>query len=244
MKFDIPRNELFTVEEADIRLEPDEHPYQHAHIDEIERNWAKEREANPHLFDGWMVLCSSLSYDGRKLAGRCHPIRFATYLHWRRHRADDSAENVFAQAMPVSSDNALVAIRMAGHTANAGRVYFAAGSLEPEDVSGGRADFDRNMRRELSEETGIELDGVPRDPGYHAVCVETGLVLVRRYFLPEAAQEIATRIRHFAAADERPEIDGPVIIADAGHAPAQLAPHMPPLIAWHFSDEANAATRA
>ena len=64
--------------------------------------------------------------------------------------------------MLVTKDNALIAIRMAAHTVNAGRVYFAAGSFEPEDFPDGRVDAHGNMVREVTEETGLDISGVRR----------------------------------------------------------------------------------
>ncbi|MGO4831044.1 hypothetical protein AB4144_01905, partial [Rhizobiaceae sp. 2RAB30] len=61
------------------------------------------------------------------------------FMHWRRRPSNDSAQHAFAHAMLVSSDNALVAIRMGAHTASPGSVYFAAGSFEPKDFPGGHS---------------------------------------------------------------------------------------------------------
>ena len=52
-----------------------------------------------------------------------------------------------------------MAIRMAAHTVNAGRVYFAAGSFEPSDFRDGLVDADGNMVREVREETGLDIAG-------------------------------------------------------------------------------------
>ena len=48
-----------------------------------------------------------------------------------------------------AAGNALVAIRMGAHTVNAGKVYFAAGSFEPEDFPDGVVDAHGNMAREV-----------------------------------------------------------------------------------------------
>ena len=101
-------------------------------------------------------------------------------MHWRRMGANP-AEHVFGHAMPVTSDGALIAVRMANHTANAGRVYFAAGSFEPEDFPTEFADVDGNMEREVLEETGLDFRSVPREHGYHAHAGKVGTVIVRRF---------------------------------------------------------------
>lgn len=235
MTFDIPSNLIVPVDVVDVRLDPEPHPFETANAAAIEENWRVEMRANPSLFDGTVVLLSRLAYEGGRFEGRCHAVRYATFMHWRRERANTAAGHVFAHAMLVSRDNALVAIRMAANTVNAGRIYFAAGSFEPVDFADGAADVDFNMIREVAEETGLDISSVPRGERYYALSTERGTVLFRRYFLDENADEIARRIETFVAGEMDPEISGPVIIRGGDDLPDGLMPHMKPLIEWHFA---------
>ncbi len=234
--FDIPMDMILPVDAIDVRLKPEPHPYEAQNLSAIDVNWRAEIAANPALFDGTMVLLSSLSYAGRRISGKCHAIRFATFMHWRRRPSNDSAQHAFAHAMLVSSDNALVAIRMGAHTASPGSVYFAAGSFEPKDFPDGKVDLHFNMARELNEETGLSIDDARREDQHYFISLESGTVIFRRYFLDDDAETLAARIREFVASEEEPEIEGPVIIRDATDLPAGLSPHMAPLIAWHFAN--------
>ncbi|MGB3387424.1 MAG: hypothetical protein WBA88_05515, partial [Pseudaminobacter sp.] len=156
MKFDIARNVILPVDRIDIRLDPAPHPFEAANREAIETNWVAEKAANPALFDGTVVLLSALSHRQGQLEGRCHAVRFATFMHWRGNKSLSRAEHAYAHAMLVSRDNALVAIRMGAHTVNAGSIYFAAGSFEPSDFRDGLVDVDFNMAREVEEETGLD----------------------------------------------------------------------------------------
>lgn len=238
MTFDIPSNLIVPVDVVDVRLDPEPHPFETANAAAIEENWRAETRANPSLFDGTVVLLSRLAYDAGRFEGRCHAVRYATFMHWRRERANTAAGHVFAHAMLVSRDNALVAIRMAANTVNAGRIYFAAGSFEPVDFADGAADVDFNMIREVAEETGLDISSVRRGVRYYALSTERGTVLFRRYFLDENADQIARRIEVFVAGEMDPEISGPVIIRSADDLPDGLMPHMKPLIEWHFAGKA------
>ena len=140
------------------------HPFETANRAAIDANWLREKAANPSLFDGEVSLLARLAYRDRPLEGACHTIRFATFLYWRKTRPWPNAEHAFAHAIPVTSDGALIAIRMGARTANPGRVYFAAGSFDPQDFPGGKVDVDLNMAREVAEETGLDIAGLPRDP--------------------------------------------------------------------------------
>lgn len=235
MAFDIPRNLILPVDIVDVRLDPQPHPFERDNRTAIEANWSAEKALRPALFDGTVVLLSELVYGENRLVGRCHAIRFSTFMLWRKLKPVTSAEHAFAHAMLISSDNALVAIRMGAHTANAGKVYFAAGSFEPEDFRDGLVDLDYNMAREVREETGLDLEQAHREERYHALSIESGTVIVRCYRLSETAEVAAERIRQFVAADRDPEIEGPVVIRGMDDLPEGLMPHMLSLVEWHFS---------
>ena len=234
MAFDLPRDVVFPVDAVEVRLLPGPHPYETANIGLIEQNWEAETAANPALYDGQVTLLSALAYRDRRLVGACHSVRYATFMYWRRDRSVDIAENAFAQAVPVTSDGALVAARMGAHTSNAGKVYFAAGNFEAEDFSDGIADLDRNMLRELREETGLTLAGLPRDPTYHALVTGSGTGVFRRYYLPDPAEVVEARVRAFLAAEEQPELAEPVVIRGAGERPDGIVKYMVGVTRWHF----------
>lgn len=235
MPFDIPRGRILPVHAVDVRLDPAPHPLEADEGDAIEARWLEEKARNPALFDGQVALLSALSYADGRLVGRCHAVRYATFLYWRAQRGAE-AEHSYAHAVLVSADNALVAIRMGGHTVNAGRVYFAAGSFEPEDFPGGEVDVDANMRREVLEETGLDLADARAEPSLFLLSRPEGTVIFRRYFARQTADELAARIRRHVAAESEPEIDGPVTIRGPDDLPGGLMPQMPALIDWHFAN--------
>ena len=235
MAFDIPRMRVVPIEHVDVRLDPSPHPFEIAHADAIEENWQAEIAAQPAYFDGRIVLLSRLVYRDGRLEGLCHPVRFATLMYWRRDRTEKIVEHSFAYAALVSSDNALVAIRMAAHTANPGQVYFAAGSFEPADFPRGQVDLDFNMRREVGEETGLDLGEAEREAACYLYSVDNATVIFRRYRMDATADEIAARIAAFVATETEPEIDGPVILRGIDDISASMRPHMAAIVRWHFT---------
>jgi 8-oxo-dGTP pyrophosphatase MutT (NUDIX family) len=239
MPFDLPRDAIVPVRSAMVRLDPGPHPFERENASAIDENWLRETTENPALFDGKVVLLSNLTYADGRLDGRCHIIRFATFMLWRKTRPLGSAEHAYAHAVPVTSDNALILIRMAGHTVNAGRAYFAAGSFEPQDFRDSLADIDFNMLREVREETGLDLTGCRRDPSYHLRSSKGASVIFRRYYLDEPAEAVAERIRAFVASEAEPEIEGPVIVRGPDDLPPDMALHIPAMIEWHFANPAD-----
>ncbi|MFD2057303.1 hypothetical protein ACFSQT_30735 [Mesorhizobium calcicola] len=235
MSFDLPRNVILPVDAVDVRLDPGPHPFAVENAEAIADNWQREISAKPALFDGTVVLLSRLAYRDNRLVGRCHAVNYSTFMLWRKRRENSGAEHAYAHAILVAGDNALVAIRMGSHTVNAGRVYFAAGSFEPDDFRDGLVDVDFNMIREVREETGLDLSDAERGRRYHVLSTTSGTVIFRRYRETAPADEIAQRISAFVATETEPEIEGPIIIRHAADLPDGLAPHMKPLIEWHFA---------
>lgn len=233
MGFNLPRKTIARVRDVDVRLDAGQHPFEAANEEAIEANWQAEVAANPALFDGRMMLLSSLELQGEHLTGRCHEVRYATLLHWRKHRAV-AAEHAFAHAALISTDDCLVAIRMGAHTANPGAVYFAAGSFEVEDFVDGRCDPEANMVREVGEETGLDISALRREEEMHLFSLDSSTALFRRYWLDMTAAEAEAHIAAFVKGEAEPEIEGPVIIRRGAPMPEGIKPHMEAFVRWHF----------
>ena len=236
MSFSLPRGAVLPVGEIDVRLIDAPHPYESANAGEISDNSRCEHTANPALFNGTMVLLSALELSGTRLVGLCHPVRYATMLYWRRNKGPNGVEHSFAFPALVSRDNALVAIRMGRHTANPGRIYFAAGSFEPGDFTDGQVDLHGNMSREVMEETGLDIHSARRDPHHYIYSEDHATEIFRRYWLDGDADDLARRIERFVASEAEPEIEGPVVIRK-GETPDGMSPHMAAIVRWHFGQE-------
>ena len=232
----LPAGRIVPLASCALRLDPAPHALETAAGAEIDANWVAEKQARPAIHDGKVALFSRLSWDGAALAGTCHIVRYATFLYWRGGGRRAMARHLYAHAVLAAADGPLVAVRMGGHTVNAGRVYFAAGSLETVDFRDGFADLDANMRREVMEETGLDLAGAHADPSLHALALDSGTVVLRRYVSPLPAAEIVARVAAHVAAEAEPEIEGAVIIDGPRTGPANLAPQMPAIIDWHFAN--------
>ncbi len=235
-RFTLPMNEFQHIRDTDLQLDPTPHPFETAHISAIDQNWRKELEEQPALYNGKLLLFSELREEGGTLHGRAHLADFKTLLYWRRIRPHPEIGHCFAHAALVSSDDALIAIRMAAHTASPGKVYFAAGSLEPDDLDGTRIDVDANMRREVGEETGLDLAKFVHEPDYHVLATDAGTVIFRRYRLDMTANDVVEAITRHIEADREPEIEAPVVLRQGDRNPAGLLPHMQAFCDWHFAN--------
>lgn len=231
-----PENDPVRVSAIDLRLAEGPHPLYLANRQAIEENWLIEVEANPHLFNGQMVLQQSLTFSNGAICGVANAISYATLLWWRKQPDPRGAYHLFGFAVIVSSDGAIIAIRMSDRTANPGQVYFAAGSLDLNDVIGGRLDLVGNMRREVSEETGLDLGESEAEPHFHASHTQNRVVVFRRHYFSLSAEEIVARIERHMETDEEQEIAGAVIIRSADPSAHAYNELMLPIIDYHFSN--------
>lgn len=231
-----PSDNPVRVDGLDLALAEGPHPLYAEHRAEIEANWSEEHAANPYLFNGQMVLQRHLAFDNGIIRGVAHVIPYSTLLWWRKQPAPEGAFHLFGFAVLVSSDNAVIAIRMSERTANPGQVYCAAGSLDLNDVVGDRLDLTGNMRREVREETGIDLDEAEAEPHFYASHADNRVVVFRFYHFSVTAQQMVARIEAHMEVDEEQEISGVVAIRSADPGAHRYNPLMLPILEHRFGN--------
>lgn len=231
-------NVIFAVKSLDLQVSPEPHPFHLAEQTAAAENWGQEIAANPSLFDGSMVLQRRVDIRNGVISGRAHIVPFSTFLWWRKTRPRGAAVHLFGLPVILSSDGAVIAIRMGRHTANPGRVYCAAGSLDPGDIIDGRCDIDGNMKREVREETGLDLGDAVASSRFQALHNKDMVTLFRTYRFNETADVLVARIGAHIATEAEPEIDEALAIVSADPALHTYPPFMPPILAWIFAGKA------
>ncbi len=177
----------------------------------IDRHWRKLCDRNPHLFNGRVFLNFERRVekkDGRRvLRGTAGAVDFKAFLAWRDFGFPDGAVcNCFAMAALVSADGAFMLGRMSEKTANAGKIYFAAGTPDLGDVKDGALDLAGSVARELLEETGVRPEEVAFAPGWTVVFEGPRIACMKTTRSPLSAREIEVRFRDFLASQGEPEL--------------------------------------
>ncbi len=229
-----PEQTVFPVRHIDLRVLEGDHPYHREEEAAALANWEREIAANPSLYDGRMIFQHRLSVSEEGIVGESYVTPFSTFLWWRKQAVRRGGFHVFAFAIAVSSDGAVIAIRMGGHTANPGQVYCAAGSMDTNDIVDGCCDVEGNMRREVLEETGLDLCEAVADPGYFATHADRAVTIFRVFRFPLSADEMLARIEAHMLVDEEKEIDGAVAIRSADPKAHRYSAAMPAILAWFF----------
>lgn len=195
------------------RADPYEWRFAKDQADAIEAHWQRRRADNPRLFNGRVVLMQKVEIDrAGSLAGSCFTTDYKSFLAWREFGFPDSrVTNVFAMAALRSADGGFLLGEMGAATANAGRIYFPAGTPEPDDLKNGRVDFEGNVLRELREETGLHPDrsdeGLVRlDPGWSVVFHGAYVACMKMVRSPLSAAALIARTDAFLAEEKEPEL--------------------------------------
>ncbi|MBO6637299.1 MAG: NUDIX hydrolase [Roseitalea sp.] len=203
------------------------------HADAIADHWTRWVAAQPRLWNGPQFLFTDVQVRDGVLHGTAHRTDYAAFLYWRDHRRDGSAVHITGSSLPVTADGAIVAARMADHTANAGQVYFPAGSLDPGDVCDGRIDITANIRREMAEETGLAPPLADFDAAMMAATGDHAWHVARRCRLAMSFAECAARVHAHQRATGEDEVAGLVAIRVPEDAD-RLRPYARALALWHF----------
>jgi 8-oxo-dGTP pyrophosphatase MutT (NUDIX family) len=223
---------LLTLREVDLRLVEGAWPWAEANRAAIEAHWAALTAANPALFNGRVLVTRKREIVDEVMTGEVIAVDYASFLAMRDFGAPDPGTgNCFAMAALQSADGAYVLGVMGSHTANAGRVYFPAGTPDMSDVlPDGQLDLLGSVRRELAEETGITPDEVVIDDGWTAVFEGARIALMRIVRSPLSAVELVSRIERFLATEEQPELAGLKLVRGA----ADIDTATMPLFLQHY----------
>ncbi len=202
----LPALDLVPIARAEILLEQRPWPFAIARRAAIDRHFVERQQGEPALWNGRVLLLSRYTIDDGVLRGACFETDFASFLAWRDWDfPDPDVSNVFAAAALRSSDGAYLLGEMAPHTANAGRIYFPCGTPDPGDVVAGKLDLAGSLRRELAEETGLAIDALAAEPGWHLVRDRGFLAVLKLLTAPENAAALRERILRHLAGEARPE---------------------------------------
>jgi 8-oxo-dGTP pyrophosphatase MutT (NUDIX family) len=226
---------IVAIERLDLRFEPRAWPWAEANRAFIERHFALAREKRPALWNGHVLLLHRFAIEAEVFRGAYLETDFASFLTWRDAGfPDPSMRNCFSAGALRAADGAFLLGRMAKHTANAGKIYFPAGTPDPGDVGAdGAVDLMGSVLRELQEETGLLANEVSPGPHWHAVLSGARIGLMRPLRVSEDSGRLAARIRAFIAHEKQPELEDIIVV----RGPADLVPEMPDFVRAYLESE-------
>ncbi|MBK3745164.1 NUDIX hydrolase [Paraburkholderia aspalathi] len=227
---------VYSIDRIDVQVAPGPLGYAQQHALEIAAHWRGELAANPTLFNGALYLAPHvLLEDGVLHAGFVRSL-YETLLYWRRDPDLLRPWHIFGVGVIVSAEGDLIAGRMAAHNAGAGRIYFPAGSIDDSDIVDGKVDYQRNMRREVLEETGLDLHDAVQDTHVQLVTGNRSIALFQRYQFAETTQTLLARICANIETQDAAELDAIIPIRMTGEMGEATPSYVRAFADWHFTN--------
>lgn len=184
-----------------------EWPFAHARRHEIDAHFAQLQRGKPELFNGRVLMLREFAIEDHVFRGRTFETDFASLLAWRDWDfPDPTVKNVYAMGALRGSDGGFILGEMAAHTANAGKIYFPAGTPDPGDICGDSVDLLGSVIREVEEETGLTPADFAAAAGWFTVLAGPRIAQMKLLQAKAPAEELRERIVNFLATQEQPEL--------------------------------------
>jgi hypothetical protein len=199
--------EIIEIDRIEFKVEPWSWEFSRARRLEIDRFFADMQRQRSNLWNGRVMMLRSYEVRDRVLYGSCFETDYASFVAWRDWDfPDPSVFNIFPASALRGADGGFVVGEMAPSTAGAGQVCFPGGTPDLDDIlEGGVLDVAHNQRRELMEETGLDLDEFNTDPGWTLVRDRGFVALMKRVGSQLSAEALRMRILQNMAKDAHPE---------------------------------------
>jgi 8-oxo-dGTP pyrophosphatase MutT (NUDIX family) len=235
---------VFHVDRLDLSFVPKPWAWAEKRRAEIDALFADMRRKKPALWNGRVLLMHRQVIEHGVLRGEFIETDYASFVAWK-HQGRPHAEvrDCFSAAAIQSSDGAFLLGVMGSHTFNAGKVYFPCGTPDPNDIVGGKVDFEHSVRRELLEETGLAMDDFALEPGWTMVVDGSLIGQIKVLRARESAKALHTRILAFLAREKRPELADVRVVYGPGDFDQAMPRYVTAFLASRFAAQPLRAAR-
>jgi 8-oxo-dGTP pyrophosphatase MutT (NUDIX family) len=227
---------IHRVTALDLRLEPWSWRFAEQRQAEIDAHFAKLRLEKPQLWNGRILLARDPVFAGQRFSASYFETDFASFLAWRDWGfPDPDVFNGFGMGALRCADGAFVLGEMGRHTANAGRIYFPAGTPDLDDIRNGAVDIAGNVVREIEEETGLTAADYRPDPHWDCVVTGASIAMIRILNVDLPAEAVRARIEATLAAQHQPELTAIHLVRAASDLTAAMPRFITAFIEQQFS---------
>jgi 8-oxo-dGTP pyrophosphatase MutT (NUDIX family) len=218
---------IVPVERLDVAYAPQPWAFADERKGEIAAHFAALRRKQPALWNGRVLMLRDFTIADGVFRGACFEVDYASFLSWQDWNfPDQSVRDCFAMGCICSSDGAFLLGVMASHTFNAGQIYFPCGTPDRSDIAADRVDLEGSIRREVAEETGLDVGEFAAEPGWHTMLGGSLVAHMKLLRARQSAAELRARILDHLAAESVPELADIRIV----RGPADFDPMMPPFV--------------
>jgi 8-oxo-dGTP pyrophosphatase MutT (NUDIX family) len=197
---------IHRVTALDLSFAPAPWPFAQAWRAEIDAHFAIMQRERP-IWNGRVLLARNPDFSGGRFSADYFDTDFASFLAWRDWGFPDAEVfNGFGVGALRCADGAFLLGEMGPHTSNAGRIYFPAGTPDPDDVSDGAVDISGSIAREVLEETGLTPADYRADPHWDCVAAGAAIAIIRILNVEGSGEALRARVEANLARQHQPEL--------------------------------------
>jgi hypothetical protein len=214
----------------DLAFRPERWPFAEERRAEIDAHFVA-RQRDKAIWNGRVLVARDPVFAEQRFSASYFETDFASYLAWRDWGFPDgevfSAPGIGAL---LSSDGAFILGEMSAYTANAGRIYFPAGTPDSDDIRDGAVDIAGNIAREVEEETGLTpADYRPR--AYWDCVVGEGIIaLIKVLDVDLTGEQLRARIGAHIARQRQPELCAIHLVRDTSDITSAMPRYIPAFV--------------
>lgn len=231
---------VMRLKAVEAKVTPYEWAYGRDNPAAIAEHWGRISAGKPAMFDGRVLLQHRAGLRGEVFEAEYFEVAYSAFMAWRDAGFPGPVvRNGFAMAALRASDGAFLCGKMGEHTANPGKVYFAAGTPDRADIRpDGTVDLAGSVTRELEEETGLRLDEVTVGEGWTALADRGRIAFMRPVAIDlPAAQARALMLERMRDLAEEELSDIVIIRSLADTAGHDMPPFMRHYLALMFDND-------
>jgi 8-oxo-dGTP pyrophosphatase MutT (NUDIX family) len=207
---------IVRLSRVDAVVEPYDWAFARENSQKIAAHWAEISAGKPAMFNGRVMLQHRAAIRDGVFEASYFETDYAAFLTWRDvGHPGPIIRNGFAMAALRANDGAFLCGKMGDHTANAGKVYFAAGTPDREDARpDGTLDLAGSVTRELGEETGLRVDELQVGEGWTALIEQGRIAFMREVRIDLPAEEARALMLERMKDLEEEELSDIVVVRD------------------------------
>jgi 8-oxo-dGTP pyrophosphatase MutT (NUDIX family) len=220
----MPPLAIHRVSQLDMRYRPWTWPFAVEWRADIDAHFAAQQTEKPELWNGRVLLARNPVFTADRFSADYFETDFASFLTWRdRGFGDKSVFNGHGMGALRGNDGMFVLGEMAAHTANAGRVYFPAGTPDLHDLRDTAVDIAGSVTREVEEETGLTAADYRAGGPWHCVVSDGIIAIIRVLDVDLPGEAVRAKIERNLAGQQSPEFSAIHLVRGVG----DFTPAMP-----------------
>jgi 8-oxo-dGTP pyrophosphatase MutT (NUDIX family) len=215
---------IHRVTQLDLKCDRWTWPFAVERRADIDTHFALKQAEKSQLWNGRVLLGRNPVFTADGFGADYFEADFASFLAWRDWGfADKGVFNGFGMGALRGNDGAFVLGEMAGHTANAGRIYFPAGTPDLDDLREGIVDIAGSVAREVEEETGLTAADYAAADHWDCVVSGAAIAMMRILNAKMPGEALRAKIEANLATHHSPELSAIHLVRDVG----DFTPAMP-----------------